>query len=114
MVADDEAPGAIWVRRKIGIGDDSVSSLSRLRLCLGDRREESIMTQRKTYHVQRWHDVLGWKDVFGATGGKGFCEGWVTGIDSLYPSPRMRVVERIGIIEKVIFQKPGRDKVHVN
>ena len=70
---------------------------------------------KKTYHVEVHHEVLGWRKTPFAGGSRQFCLGWITCMDSMYPSEAMRIVATTtdGKTE-VIRATPGRGKPHTN
>lgn len=75
------------------------------------------MTRRPNrWHVERKEDdPVGWMPIFGASGTRQYCEGWVDAMDSCYPSKPLRIVATFadGSIEVVRMTK-GRGNVHQN
>lgn len=67
------------------------------------------------HHVERRNDSGTWMKLFGADGARGFCEGWVACMDSMYPSPPMRIIATFADgSTKVIRETKGRRGVHLN
>ncbi len=70
----------------------------------------------KRFHVERNEGVtLGWRTIFGACGTRQFCEGWVTGMESCYPSKPHRIVATCpdGSIE-IVLETRGHGEVYLN
>jgi hypothetical protein len=71
----------------------------------------------KLHHVDAYYpEPLGWSTVFGTRGEtRGFCEGWVSAMDSLYPSRPHRIIATYADgSTKLIRQTPGRASPHLN
>ena len=70
----------------------------------------------KTYKVQAKHEVLGWRSVpFAEHRTRAYCDGWVTCMDSFYPSSPMRIIciDDAGD-SSVVRETKGRAKPHTN
>ena len=74
-----------------------------------------MMSRRvRSYHVER-SSSDGYRAIIGTYGARGYCEGWVDAMDSLYPSVPYRIVATYadGSIE-VVRETKGRSAVHTN
>ena len=70
----------------------------------------------KRYRIQNYTEALGWRYVpCIETSSLLWCHGYVTAVESLYPSMPHRIVEVLGKnFVQVIRETKGRGKVHVN
>lgn len=76
----------------------------------------------KFYKVQAHRDSLGWRNVpFAESRTQAYCDGWVDCMDSMYPSPPMRIVRVDTASDRdaaaafnVVRETRGRAKPHLN
>ena len=70
----------------------------------------------KRYHVEAYRKSIGWQRIpFAESTTRAYCDGWVDCMDSMYPSPPMRIVCIDGDkVLKVIRETKGRAAVHTN
>lgn len=70
----------------------------------------------KNYRVQQYHEELGWKNIpFAESHIRAYCDGWVSAMDSMYPSPPMRIISKDSEgNECVVRETKGRAKPHTN
>lgn len=72
----------------------------------------------KTCRVQQYHKTLGWRNVpFTQSQSRKYCDGWLDCMDSMYPSPPMRIVaidSKRPAQEEVVRETKGHGPVHTN
>lgn len=70
--------------------------------------------QRYKYQVQAYRNDT-WADVSFAAGTKSYCQGYVDAMDSMYPSPRHRIIEYVeDELIRVVYETAGRNAPHTN